>query len=190
MKMKNKVSVVIESCARRGSSGHLAFRRSVAPVGALIALVALLVIGLLPAPASAGETRTVQDSKGRTITIPARVERVAPSIPSFAQMTEMLTRGGGKISAAYTQSLTPYFKEIFPDYLKSNPNNYDCSSLEDLVASRTQVAFGPSSRYSPDQLNQLEALGIPFVALDKIRNVEGMCESYLTIGQILGEVGS
>jgi ABC-type Fe3+-hydroxamate transport system, periplasmic component len=150
-------------------------------------LLPALIIILMPPLASAAETRSVQDSNGQTVIIPARVERVAPTIPAFAQMTEMLTRGGGKISAAYTRALSPYFKEVFPDYVRSNPRDYDCSSIEDLVAARTQVVFGPASRYSADQLKQLSALGIPFVALDKIRTVEGMCESYLTIGQILGE---
>lgn len=154
---------------------------------ALITLLTALVVGLTPALAGAAETRAVTDSNGQKVTIAAKIDRVAPSIPSFAQMTEMLTRGGGKISAAYTRSLTPYFKEIFPDYLRGNPKNYDCSSIEDLVAARAQVVFGPSSRYSADQIKQLAALGIPFVALDNIRDVAGMCESYLTIGEILGE---
>jgi len=153
----------------------------------LIAFLTALIIGLTPAGVLASETRTVKDSNGQTVTIAAKIDRVAPSIPAFAQMTEMLTRGGGKISAAYTRSITPYFKKIFPDYLRSNPKNYDCSSIEDLVAARTQVVFGPSSRYSDDQIKQLETLGIPFVALNNIRDVEGMCESYLTIGEILGE---
>ncbi|MDR1395788.1 MAG: hypothetical protein LBK52_06445, partial [Deltaproteobacteria bacterium] len=46
-----------------------------------------------------GEFRTVRDSYGRDVEIPRIIVRTAPVIPAFCQVTEMLTRGGGKVAA-------------------------------------------------------------------------------------------
>lgn len=137
--------------------------------------------------AEGSDTRTVTDSYGNEVTIPADVERVAPVIGAFAQVTEMLTQGGGKIVAAATKQISDDFKKVFPDYVESNPNDYDSSSIEDLVAADCQVCYGPSSLFSDEQKTQLEAANIAFVALDNIGSVDGMCESIQTIGDILGE---
>jgi iron complex transport system substrate-binding protein len=129
----------------------------------------------------------VLDSNGDEVEIPAEVTKAAPLIGAFAQMTEMLTAGSGKISAAATNNISDYFKKVFPDYLVSNPNNYNSSSVEELIASGTQVAYGPGSIFSEEQLAQLKAAGIAFVAINNIRNVDGMCESFEIIGSVLGK---
>jgi iron complex transport system substrate-binding protein len=131
--------------------------------------------------------RLVKDSNGLDVEIPGNVERAGPVIGAFAQMTEVVTQGGGKISAAATQNISAYFKKVFPDYEKSNPNNYNATSVEELIASRTQVAYGPESIFSADQRGQLKAAGVAFVAINNIRDVKGMCESFQIIGNILGE---
>ena len=136
---------------------------------------------------ASSDTRVVEDSNGNEVTIPSEVTKAAPAIGAFAQMTEMLTGGEGKIVAAATENISDYFKEVFPDYLESNPNNYDAASVEDLIAAGAQVAYGPSSIYSEEQLAQLEAAGIAFVAIDNIATVDGMCQAFTIIGNILGE---
>lgn len=79
-------------------------------------------------------TRTVVDSNGQEVVIPAQVERVAPTMGAFAQATEMLCAGNGKIAAASNNQISDAFKAVFTDYEKSNPNSYDSSSIEDLIA--------------------------------------------------------
>lgn len=139
------------------------------------------------AQSSAQDTRTVTDSSGNDVTIPATVTKVAPAIGAFAQVTEMLTQGNGKIVAAPTQQISDYFKQICPDYTQTNPNNYNTTSIEDIIASGAQVVYGPSTVYSDEQLAQLKAAGISYVNLSNVKTVDGMCESILTIGQILGD---
>lgn len=131
------------------------------------------------------ETRTVIDAEGNEVTIPYEVTKAAPSIGAFAQVTEMLAPG--KISAASTAQISDYFKEIFPDYVESNPNNYDTGSVEDLIASGTQVVYGASTIYSEEQLAQLDAAGIAHVSVSNLSDSAGMMESYRLIGEILGE---
>jgi iron complex transport system substrate-binding protein len=132
-------------------------------------------------------TRIVKDSNGADVVIPQEVTRAGPVIGAFAQMTEVLTGGGGKITAAATQNISAYFKQVFPDYVRSNPNNFNSTSVEDLIASGTQVAYGPESIFSAEQRGQLAQAGIAFVAINNIANVQGMCESFQIIGNILGE---
>jgi iron complex transport system substrate-binding protein len=148
-------------------------------------LVAAIVC-LAAMPSFAASTRFVKDSEGGIVEIPAEVTKAAPLIGAFAQMTEMLTAGSGKISAAATNNISDYFKQVFPDYVKSNPNNYNSSAVEDLIASGTQVVYGPDSFFSDDQKRQLASANIAYVAINNIRNVDGMCESFGIIGSILG----
>lgn len=132
-------------------------------------------------------TQTVVDGNGEEVTIPANVERVAPTMGAFAQATEMFCAGNGKIAAASTKQISDAFKAVFTDYEKSNPNNYDSSSVEDLIAADVQVVYGPASAYSDEQLEQLKAAGIAVVNLNKLSTVDDMCNDFLTIGQILGD---
>ena len=73
--------------------------------------------------------------------------------------------------------------------LESNPNNYDSGSVESIIASGSQVVYGPDSVLSDEQKTQLQEAGIPFVAVNNIKNVDGMCDSFMIIGDIFGEEG-
>lgn len=133
------------------------------------------------------ETRVVKGDDGREVEIPYTVTKAAPLIGAFAQMTEMLTAGGGKIVAAATNNISDYFKQVFPDYIQSNPNDYNSSSVEDLIAAGAQVCYGPSSVLSEEQIAQLGEAGIAYVTIDNIKTVEQMSNAFLIIGEILGE---
>jgi iron complex transport system substrate-binding protein len=148
--------------------------------------LAIAVVCFAAMPSLAAGTRFVKDSEGGLVEIPTDVTKAAPLIGAFAQMTEMLTAGSGKISAAATNNISDYFKQVFPDYVKSNPNNYNSSAIEDLIASGTQVVYGPDSFFSDDQKRQLASANIAYVAINHIQNVDGMCESFGIIGSILG----
>lgn len=106
---------------------------------------------------------------------------------AFAQTTEMFCAGNGKIAAASNNQISDAFKAVFTDYEKSNPNSYDSSSIEDLIAADVQVVYGPASMYSDEQLEQLRQAGIAVVALNKLSTVDDMCDNFLTIGEILGD---
>jgi iron complex transport system substrate-binding protein len=131
-------------------------------------------------------TRFVTGSDGVTVEIPYQVDRVAPVIGALAQMTEILSEGRGVIVAAATNNISDYFREVFPDYNESNPNNYSASSVEDLIAANTQVVFGVSTLFSDEQKQQLKDAGVSFVATDNVATVDGLCETYTIIGDILG----
>jgi iron complex transport system substrate-binding protein len=135
--------------------------------------------------AASPATRVVQDSDGKDVTIPYTITKVAPRIGAMAQITEVLTSGGGEIAAAATNNVTPYFKKVFPDYARGNPNNYSSASIEDIIASGAQVFYGPVN-FSQGQIDQLNKAGVAVVNINKLGNVEGLCDSIQRIGNILG----
>ena len=132
-----------------------------------------------------GDTRTVKDSEGNDVTIPAEITKVAPAIGAFAQVTEMLSTG--KIVAAATSNLSDKFKSVFTDYTESNPNNYDATSVEDVIASGAQVVYGPSAIYTDEQKEQLGTAGVAFVSINKLATTEDMLNAFTIIGEILGD---
>lgn len=131
-------------------------------------------------------TRTVTASDGTQVEIPAQVTKVAPNIGALAEVTMIVSKGDPVISAAATQQITDKFKRYFPRYSEGNPNDYSAQSVEDLIASGTQVVFGISSMYSDDQLDQLEQAGIAFVPINSVSTVDELCDATELIGEILG----
>ncbi|MDD3363373.1 MAG: ABC transporter substrate-binding protein [Syntrophomonas sp.] len=131
---------------------------------------------------TAPATRVVQDGSGKDVTIPATVSRVAPGIGAFAQMTEMLG-GKGTIVASVT-TLSDEFKKVFPDFLQSNPNGRNSANIEDIIAAKAQVVYGPT--YTDEQIAQLKAAGIAVVPIKAFSTVEEMKKDVLIIASILG----
>ena len=137
--------------------------------------------------AETSATRTVKDTDGNEVTIPANVTKVAPTIGAFAQVTEMLTNGNGKIVAAATKQVDDNFTSVFTDYTKTNPKNNDSTSVEGIIASGAQVAYGPKSAFSDEQLQQLADAGVAFVSVSKMKTPDEICQSIQVIGDILGK---
>lgn len=131
-------------------------------------------------------TRTVIAADGTQVEIPAQVTKVAPNIGALAEVTMIVSKGDPVISAAATQQITDKFKQYFPRYSEGNPNDYSAQSVEDLIASGTQVVFGVQSMYSDDQLDQLKQAGIAFVPINSVSTVDELCDATELIGEILG----
>jgi len=147
---------------------------------ALLMCLSLTACAQSAATPSAAPTRTVKDSSGADIAIPMTVDRVCPRIGAFSQMTAMLGEAD-KIVASIT-GLSETFKKVFPDF--GNKAGKDSSNIEDIIASRAQVVFGPN--YSDDQVAQLNKVGIAVVRMNNFATVEQMKGCVTTIGNILG----
>ncbi len=158
-------------------------------IAAIFLMSCLLLTGCssaTKAPSSSASsipaTRVVQDGNGKDVTIPYTVTRVAPGIGAFAQMTEMLG-GKGTIVASVT-NLSNEFKKVFPDFLQSNPTGRNSANIEDIIAAKAQVVYGPT--YTDDQIAQLKAAGIAVVPIKAFSTVEEMKKDVLIIASILG----
>lgn len=158
----------------------------------VIAVMAACALALAMVGCAGGDsgqsssTRTVTASDGTQVEIPAQVNKVAPNIGALAEVTMIVSKGDPVISAAATQQITDKFKQYFPRYSEGNPNDYSAQSVEDLIASGTQVVFGVQSMYSDDQLDQLEQAGIAFVPINSVSTVDELCDATELIGEILG----
>ncbi|MDR1051586.1 MAG: ABC transporter substrate-binding protein [Deltaproteobacteria bacterium] len=164
-------------------------RKIIVAAGAHVLAAMLLVLPARASLAQTGEgegTRVVVGGDGREVRVPLEVKRVAPTIPAFAQVTEMLTLGGGRIVAYPERGIGGYFKKVFPDLAASNPRNFSSRSVEDVIASGAQVVFGPGGQFSDEELAQLGRAGAVFVPAAGLGTAEELGRSFMIIGEILG----
>ncbi len=136
--------------------------------------------------ATQSATRTVTAADGTQVQIPYEVTKVAPTIGALAEITMIVSNGEPVISAASTQQISDAFKAYFPKYEEGNPNGYSASSVEDIIASGTQVVYGVSTMFSDDQLQQLDEAGVAFVPINSLSTVDDLCNAAELIGDILG----
>lgn len=132
------------------------------------------------------ETRVVYDSNNKKVSIPKEVERVAPMIGAFAQVTAML--GDQEKIVAAAPRLSKMFWKVFPKVKqKGNISGLSSFSIESLIASKVQVVYGPTSYFfDKQQIEQLNKASITVVTIDKFSTVEQLQNSIKIIGEILG----
>lgn len=118
--------------------------------------------------------------------IPDNVERVTPTIGAFTQMSAMLSDESKIISGA--PKLPKMMSKIFPKIrMINNISGSLTSSVETIIASNTQVVFGPLGMiFDENQKAQLEAAGITVVNIDKFSNAGEIKGSVSKIAEILG----
>ena len=131
--------------------------------------------------------RVVMDSDGKKVTIPDNVERATPMIGAFVQMSAMLGNEARIISGA--TKLPVLMAKIYPK-IRTNFNQSGSlgSSIESIIASKTQVVFGPMGvLFDENTKKQLQAAGIAVVKIDKFATPEQIKQSLLLIAEIFGE---
>lgn len=128
----------------------------------------------------------LKDSDGTEVALPAKIERATPMIGAFVQVSAMLGNEDKIISGA--AKLPPMMSKIFPKIrTNSNQSGMLGSSVETIIASKTQVVFGPvGMMFDESAKEQLNAAGIAVVNVDKISNVKEIQSSFKIIGEIFG----
>ena len=132
------------------------------------------------------QARIIVDDGGKEVRIPDNVERVTPMIVAFTQMSAMLTGEDKIISGA--ARLPKMMSKIFPKIKTTNNISGSLtSSAETIIASNTQVVFGPVGMiFDENQRAQLEAAGIAVVNINKFSNASEIKGAVSKIAQILG----
>ena len=146
----------------------------------LFSLVALALLTL------SAQGRVVLDSDGKKVEVPDTIERATPMIGAFVQMSAMLGNEERIISGA--SRLPPLMKKVFPKIrLNDNQSGMLGSSVETLIASNTQVVFGPVGMgFDDNAMRQLKAAKISVVKIDKFATAEQIKQSLLLIADIFG----
>ena len=132
------------------------------------------------------QARIVVDDGGKEVQMPDNVERITPMIGAFTQMSAMLTDEDKIISGA--ARLPKMLSEIFPKIKTTNNISGSLtSSAETIIASNTQVVFGPVGMiFDENQRTQLEAAGIAVVNINKFSNASEIKDAVSKIAEILG----
>lgn len=122
---------------------------------------------------------------GKEVQIPDNVERVTPMIGAFTQMSAMLSDESKIISGA--PKLPKMMGKIFPKIrMTNNISGTLTSSVETIIASNTQVVFGPVGMiFDENQKAQLEAAGIAVVNINKFSNASEIKGAVNKIAEIL-----
>jgi len=145
-----------------------------------ILLLAFLLVSL--------QARVVLDSDDKKVEVPDVIERATPLIGAFVQVSAMLGNEDHIISGA--PKLPSLMSKIFPN-IKSNNNNKSgmlSSSVETIIASKTQVVFGPvGMMFDENSKAQLESAGIAVVKIDKFQSIKEIQDSFSKIAEIWGE---
>ena len=132
------------------------------------------------------QARIIVDDGGKEVKIPDNVERVTPMIGAFTQMSAMLAAEDKIISGA--ARLPEMMSKIFPKIkTMNNVSGSLTSSAESIIASNTQVVFGPVGMiFDENQRAQLEAAGIAVVNINKFSNASEIKGAVSKIAEILG----
>lgn len=136
--------------------------------------------------------RVVVDTNGEKITLPDKVERASPMVGIFVQIAVSLGNADKIISGAY-RGLSPMMLKVFPSIkLTGFKGGSLAASVETLIASKTQVVFGPGGvLFDENVKKQLENAGIAVVRMGAtLANADELKERVNKIAEIFGDENS
>ena len=152
---------------------------------------ALCGCGTVSAPKETGQTQVFTDSLGRTVTLPASIEAVAPS-GSLAQM--ILISVAPEVLEGMSSIPEPEVMAYLPDCLAGLPEfgqfygSKANLNMEALIAASPQIIIdmGNVKDAMAQELDSLqERTGIPVVFIEA--DLDALPESYRMLGALLGK---
>jgi len=151
-----------------------------------IGLALALTLAFGPVNASQCQ-RSVPDATGRSVCIPARIERIVITCYGGAVQEIALFKGGDKIVAQPGVERFPQFLRMFPGFSAlPDVGSFDNVNLESLLAVQPDIVF--ASFFSSATNDRIRALGIPVFALGTGRqDVRTILEEFEHVGMLLGE---
>lgn len=143
---------------------------------------------LVAAAHTSDDKLRVKDTLGRTIQIPARVEKILSLQPEITRILIALEAGDRLIGLDYFVRQDDHiFKIIFPGHERlpvvSKPD--DSINKEMIIALKPDIIFAsPSELLVPDSIQQ--ALGIPVVALSSLGIFKNLLDEIELVGRVTG----
>jgi iron complex transport system substrate-binding protein len=153
-----------------------------------LCLAASLSTALAAAPASQAPRMTLKDSLGRTVTIPAKVERILSLQPEITRIIVALGAGERLVGIDYfLRHDDRLFKIIYPQESRlpvvSRPD--DSVNKELVVRLDPDVVFAsPSEFQAPDSIQR--NLGIPVIALSSLGHFDKLLGEIELVGAVTG----
>lgn len=146
------------------------------------------ITGLLYACAAVAQTRTVTDTIGRTVAIPAEVGKLVV-VDSFASEVIIMTGAGERLAACpdgvqsnkLLQKICPGIRDA------ANVNQMGALNAEAMLALEPDLIIIKQSFFAKEaQAKKLDALGIPFIVID-YADTEAQIKAVKLLGEILGD---
>lgn len=170
---------------------NLKLSKNIAAAVALVLVLAVLA-GVFVAcdfgsTSLSGKTRTVVDTAGRTVEVPADPQMIC-TLSSFAGPLACLYGYADIMMATCNNVLRSNFlKELCPA-LKNAINVKDSGTMnaESILALGVDLIFIDNTMYSDaDERQKLKTMGIPYVVVD-FTDMESQMEAALVVGRALG----
>lgn len=142
----------------------------------------------VPEGVAAEQELSIQDSLGRKVKVPSRVERILSLQPEVTRILVALGAGEKLVGLDYFLRQDDHlFKIIFPAQAQlpvvSKPD--DSLNKEAIIALRPDIVFAsPSELLLPDAIQH--ALGLPVVALASLGRIKGLLEEIEIVGRLIG----
>lgn len=158
----------MSTAQRRFARGHAA---------TLVLPVALLALAPLTAAATA--TRTVLDDTGRTVQVPARVERIVSLAPNLTEIVYAL--------GLETRLVGVTNQCDFPPEAQSKPRVGDVinPNLERIIELKPDLVLATPAGNRRETADALERLGVPVYGVDP-RSIAGVFASLRRLADLLG----
>jgi iron complex transport system substrate-binding protein len=144
---------------------------------------AILALAAAASTASADATRTFTDMLGRSVVVPARVDRAVGTGGAVDEWFVLLGAADKLVATSTTIHANPWFARIDPDIARV-PEAFSNAgvNVETLLATRPQVAFLLAG---VETQKAIEQAGIPVIVLER-RNPEELMAGIRLAAQILG----
>lgn len=130
--------------------------------------------------------KQIVDFDGKNVEIPNKIEKISPTIGAFTQMAAML--GVSDKIEIVAPTIPEFMYEVFPKLKRtSNKSGMLSNSVESIIASKTQVVFGPLKiNFDDNQAKQLKDAGIVVINMDKFNTPDEIMQTVSKIAEILG----
>jgi iron complex transport system substrate-binding protein len=145
--------------------------------------------GSTPAPSAApAATRTVVDMTGRSVQIPAKINRIGTNYPALNQTIFMLgaadrvvaTTKDMRTSYPLFTTMYPRLKDISAPFTSASSN----ANVEELLADRPDIVF--LSAGSEGLLPTLQRLNIPTLVFSSFKDPEALKAGVQLVAKVLG----
>ena len=136
-------------------------------------------------PPPAPTKRTIVDLSGRTVIIPAVVNRVATSFPATNQMIYMLGAGDKIVATVTSIAKNDIFVKIYPRLAKiSTPFEGAEINIESLILAKPDVCFRLPT--TDAAIKSIEQAGIPVIITPGFTDAATLKDGLRLIAKVLG----
>lgn len=134
------------------------------------------------AKAESQKPKTITDSAGKQVEIPAKIDRIAELWGAHIEVLQTLGVGDKVVTSTFTPQSRPWLFKVIPTLDKAVYSVIANLNIEELVSKKPDIVFIPTADTNVDKLSKM---GLPVVQLS-FTDFESMKKCFTLTGQILG----